>query len=431
MDHRVILPDGTVRFLRGRGAAVADDANRFVHAVGTVQDITALKLAEVEREKWEAKFQQAQRLEAVGTLAGGIAHDFNNILGAMLGCTELAAMDAVGNQAVLRNLEQVTAAGRRATELVQHILAFSGQSDAALQPIHLEPIVTEALALLRASFPASVELRCTVTAPVPAVLANPTQIHQIIMNLGINAWHAMMDRPGAIDVALDVVEGDDTRVGPRAGRCVRLSVRDSGQGMSPATRARIFEPFFTTKAPGKGTGLGLSTVHGIMKSCHGEISVSSRLGEGTTFELYFPAMAVETADAGVGDAPVPRGRGQRVLFVDDEPSLVAWATDALERLGYCVTGHTSAPDALTAVTRDASRFDLVISDLTMPAMTGFELAEGIRAVRPDLPVIFTTGYSSVMTAARVQEYGVNAFVLKPVGFKTLGHAVHRVFHGEE
>jgi CheY-like chemotaxis protein len=250
------------------------------------------------------------------------------------------------------------------------------------------------------------------------------------MNLGINAWHAMEGRPGLIDVTLDVVEDDRGLAGPRASRCVRLSVRDTGQGMSPATQARIFEPFFTTKAPGEGTGLGLSTVHGIMKSCHGEISVSSQIGAGTTFELYFPAIDVGAPDVGVRETPVPRGRGQHILFIDDEASLVAWSAEALERLGYRVTGQTSAVDAIAAVAEDARRFDLVVTDLTMPAMTGFELAERIGAVRPDLPVVFMSGNIAAMAAESVQRYGIDAFVLKPVSFKSLAQAVHRVLQSE-
>jgi signal transduction histidine kinase/ActR/RegA family two-component response regulator len=403
---------------------VKDQHGEITHFIAIKRDLT-------KQRQLEAQFLQAQRMEAVGTLAGGIAHDFNNILGAILGCTEMAAMDAGGNAAVLQNLTLVTKAARRATELVHHILAFSGQPDAAPKPLRLDAVITEAVALLRASLPTSVELRSTFAAATPTVLANPTQVHQIIMNLGINAWHAMQGRPGVIDLTLEVVEADHTRVGPRAGRCVRLSVRDTGHGMTPATQARIFEPFFTTKAPGEGTGLGLATVHGIMKSCQGEIAVSSEVGQGTTFQLYFPALAATAPEIGASEAPAIRGHGQHILFVDDEAALVAWGTAALKRLGYRVTGQTSVTDALAAVTADARRFDLVITDLTMPAMTGFEFAAQVRAVRADLPVLFTTGYNAAMNAELVRRHGIEAFLQKPVPFRTLAHAVHRALQREE
>jgi two-component system cell cycle sensor histidine kinase/response regulator CckA len=249
------------------------------------------------------------------------------------------------------------------------------------------------------------------------------------MNLGANAWHAMKDRPGVLELTVDVVDADaafvKTHVGLHAGRYVRLSVRDTGHGMAPAMQERIFEPFFTTKAPGEGTGLGLATVHGIMKSHAGEISVESQPEGGTIFHLYFPALAVAVSDAEVVAMPVPRGSGQRILFVDDEGGLVKWGTRALESLGYCVTGEQSVVQALAAVTGHPDAYDLVVTDLTMPVMTGIEFAERLWAVRPDLPIILTTGFST-LTIEAVQRLGMGALVLKPNTIKTLGDAVHRV-----
>jgi PAS domain S-box-containing protein len=395
-------------------------------ANGAITHFIAIKRDLTERRHLEAQFLKAQKMEAVGTLAGGIAHDFNNILGAILGCTELAAMDAAGNEAVLKNLAQVTAAGRRATELVQHILQFSGQQALTPQSIHLEPVVREALALLRASLPASIELRSTFDAAAPAVLADPTQVHQIVMNLGINARHAMKDRPGVIETRLDAVDADAKLFGGRLGRFARFSMRDTGHGIDLATQARIFEPFFTTKGPGDGTGLGLATVHGIMKSCQGEILVSSQVGEGTTFQLYFPEIDVASSEVSINREPLPRGHGQHVLFVDDEASLVAWGAGMLERLGYRVTGKSNVVDALAAVTERAHAFDVVITDMTMPVMTGIQFAERVRAVRPDMPVILTTGYSAAMTSEAVHQFGIEALLVKPIALKTLAETVHRV-----
>ena len=400
------------------------------NAGGDITHFIAIKRDLTEQRRLQAQFLQAQRMEAVGTLAGGIAHDFNNILGAILGCTEMAAMDAAGNQEVLKNLAQVTAAGHRATELVRRILAFSGQQEQFRQSMHLNAVVGEALALLRASLPASVELRSTFDPDAPAVLADSTQVHQIVMNLGVNAWHALGDRPGLIEVTLDTVDAKGTLPPPHAGRYVRLSVRDTGHGMDAATQARIFEPFFTTKGPGEGTGLGLSTVHGIMKSYDGEITVFSRPGRGATFQLYFPEVDAGITISNTDEAPMSRGHGQHILFVDDEVALVGWGAQALKRLGYRVTGHSSVTEAFAAVRQHADSFDLVITDLTMPEMTGLELARGVHAIRADLPFILTTGNGSATTGEATRELGIRAFLSKPIGLKVLADTVRLVLEGK-
>ena len=266
------------------------------NAAGEITHFIAIKRDLTEQRQMEAQFRQAQRLEAVGTLAGGIAHDFNNILGAMLGCTELAAMDCEGNEAVLNSLAQVTMAGQRGSKLVRQMLAFSGRQLQPRVPLLLGAVVEEAVGLLRSALPSSLQLRSRLDPAAPPVLADATEIHQIVMNLGINAWHAMNDRPGTIDINLDVVDAErDGR--DDSCRYVRLTVADNGEGMTPETQARIFDPFFTTKGPDKGTGLGLATVHGIMNSCRGEISVTSSVGRGTTFRLLFPVIATPVGPA--------------------------------------------------------------------------------------------------------------------------------------
>ena len=276
---------------------VTDVHGEITHFVGIKRDLTA-------QRQMEAQLLYSQKMEAIATLTRGIAHDFNNILGAMLGCAELAVMDADGNDAVLENLTQVLAAGQRAAELVRQLQAFSGQQEHRRRPIRLEPVVGEALSLLRASLPASVGLRGSLGTSTAPVLADPTEVHQIVMNLVINAWHAIGDREGTVDVRVDMSAAPADA--PAAPPSVRLTVSDTGHGMDAATAARIFEPFFTTKQPGKGTGLGLATVHGIMKKYGGDVSVTSEPGAGTSFELHFPVM-----DAGSPEAPnapaSPRG----------------------------------------------------------------------------------------------------------------------------
>jgi CheY-like chemotaxis protein len=284
--------------------------------------------------------------------------------------------------------------------------------------------------LLRASLPASIELRTRIDPDAPVVFADPTQIHQAIMNLGTNAWYAMKDRAGVVEVTLSAFAANAAFVRARVdlsqGRYALVSVRDTGHGMDQATQDRIFEPFFTTKGPGEGTGLGLATVHGIMKSHDGAIGVESRPGEGTTFHLYFPAIATGAIEERAAETAAPRGRGEHILFVDDEAMLVGWGTRALERLGYRATGATSPADALAAVSANPARFDLVITDLTMPAMNGIQLAQRIREIEPELSCILTTGYSADITAESVQQFGIDALILKPITKQTLGEAVHRV-----
>jgi PAS domain S-box-containing protein len=402
---------------------VKDGQGRITHFISIQRDLT-------EQRQLETRLLQSQKMEAIGTLAGGIAHDFNNILGAILGFAELATANAAGNETILKDLRHVMEAGQRATDLVRQILTFSRREEPARQQIHLDSIVREVLKLLRASLPASIEFRSTLDPATPAVLADPTQVHQIIMNLGTNAWHAMKDRPGVLEVTLGPVDAAapfvKAHVGARQGRYALLSIRDTGHGMDEAMQERIFDPFFTTKAPGEGTGLGLATVHGIMKSHGGEISVDSRPDEGTTFHLYFPALEGEVSNADVGPTLVPRGHGQRILFVDDEAGLVAWGARALESLGYSVTGKQDVVEALAAVTDHPEAFDLVVTDLTMPAMTGIDFAQCIWAIRRDLPVILTTGFSATLTVEAVRRLGLGALVLKPTSIKTLGEVVQRV-----
>jgi PAS domain S-box-containing protein len=383
----------------------------------------------LDRLRLEEQHRQSQKLEAVGTLAGGIAHDFNNILTAITGYTELAKLEAAANPLVTDHLNSVHTGARRAAELVRQILAFSRRQDQQRLSIDLRQITTEALALLRATIPTTVEINYTCDESILPVLADATSIHQVIVNLGTNGWHAMKDQPGVLEIRLSnfdcSTEFARTHPGLNAGRYVRLSVSDTGHGMEPAVVARIFEPFFTTKAPGEGTGLGLSVVHGIVQSHDGAIFVSTQPGEGTIFYLYLPVHS-ETPEAPAGAAlDAPNGSGERILLVDDEATLARMAQQILERLGYVVETHQDAAAALDAFLGNPTAYDLLVTDLTMPGLTGIELARQVLKFRPGLPIVLMSGYASTLTAERLQVLGIDTFLLKPHSMFSLATATHQ------
>ncbi len=410
--------------LNGRTTRDANGAIQFY-------DVTCVDIT--EGRKLEEQVRQSQKMEAVGQLAGGIAHDFNNILGAIIGNTELAQADTQISPATVDGLKAIMQASVRASDLVRQILTFSRREEQERQPVQLHFVVGEALKLLRSTVPATIELE-THLANTPTVLADPSQIHQIVMNLCTNAAHALRGKPGTIKVELAEVAVDagvaQTHADLPPGNYVRLTVADNGCGMDRATRERIFEPFFTTKAPGEGTGLGLSVVHGIMKSHDGGVAVYSQPGEGTAFHLYFPVLDAAAATEAEAEAvlpPVPRGRGEHVLFVDDELPLLLLGQKVLEDLGYQVTTERSGMEALAAVREQTDpQFDLVVTDLTMPGMSGAELARQLLALQPLLPIILTTGYSPTLTPESTREMGFRDLLLKPNTGRTLGEAVHRV-----
>ncbi len=387
----------------------------------------------IERQQLAEQFRHAQKMEAIGTLAGGIAHDFNNIIAAITGYAQLAKMESGANPEVASHLDAVLAGSTRAASLVRQILAFSRQQEHERQPIQLRHIVAEALHLLRATIPATIEFEHSFARDLPPVLADATQVHQVVMNLGTNAAHAMHDRPGRLGIRLEgcFVDADmaEAHPGLRPGACVLLSVSDTGDGMDEATVGRIFEPFFTTKAPGEGTGLGLAVVHGVMQSHEGSVTVCSRPGEGTVFRLYFPACPAEAAETELDETDVPAGHGERVLYVDDEAPIARVTGRVLEHLGYAVETHTKPVEALAAVRREPGRYDLVITDLAMPVMSGTDLAREILALRPDLPVLLATGYTATLTPARVQAMGIRELLSKPISVHALGTVVARVLAG--
>jgi PAS domain S-box-containing protein len=392
-------------------------------------DLTEQKQAEQQQKLLEEQLRQAQKLEALGTLAGGIAHDFNNILGAIISFSELSRMDHPHDAELQENLGQVLKASDRATSLVRQILSFSRQQKHERRNLQLAPVVKEALQLLRATLPSTIEMQQSIAPDLPGVLANPTQIHQVVMNLCTNAGHAMKNAPGRLVVSLDLLDlknsGPRPHVALHAADYVRLTIGDTGHGMDEATLKRIYEPFFTTKGPGEGTGLGLSVVHGIIKEHDGIIDVASTLGKGTTFTIYFPARATAAGSESSGTTDFPTGNGEQIFFVDDESALGEVAKKMLLRLGYRPVVFSHPQPALEAILQKPDACDLLISDFTMPAMTGLELARQFRQVRPGLPVLLASGNGGALTTVEMQAAGVGELITKPFDYQTLARSLAR------
>lgn len=391
------------------------------------RDITARKRAEAEQKILAAQLHQAQKLDAVGTLAGGIAHDFNNILGAILGNLELARLDVGKTHAANESLDEIGRAAHRARGLVQQILAFSRPKVPEQQATDLAPVVRETLRFLRATLPSGVDLQVNLYDHAPAVLADPTQISQVVVNLCTNAWHALENRSGRIVVGLEGVhiEPRTTPAGPTVppGHYAKLSVSDSGSGMDAATLDRIFEPFFTTKEPGKGTGLGLAVVHGIVQAHHGFIQVRSAPGEGTQFDVYLPAAPERPKPQATTQDPTVQGNGRCILYVDDEEALVQNMVRTLRRMGFAAEGHERAEAALGAFRAHPRRFDLVITDMNMPGVSGLEFADEVLRVRPDVAILLTTGLLSEEVKVAARERGVRRILPKPFTAAELGRAI--------
>ncbi|MBF0531137.1 MAG: response regulator, partial [Deltaproteobacteria bacterium] len=386
--------------------------------------------AEDEKAKLEKQLIQAQKMEAIGTLAGGIAHDFNNILAAILGYTELAMMDIPEGMAVRGMLEQVTKAGHRAKDLIQQILSFSRRTTQERKPIQLTFITKETLKFLRASLPTTIEIRQNFDPGVGTVLADPTQIHQVLTNLCANAAHAMREKGGILEVKLTQVDLDEQAAaqleGLPPGIYQQLTIADTGHGMDQSIIERIFEPFFTTKGPGEGTGMGLSVVYGIVKDHGGAIKVYSEAGKGSVFHIFLPSVPATFEDiSSVAIAPLAAGT-ERILLVDDEEALAAVGRGILMHLGYRVTSLTSSLEALEVFRTDPTAFDLILTDQTMPKMTGIELARAAMKIRPDIPIILCTGFSQQVSAEMALGMGIKRFLMKPLVLREVAEVIRVV-----
>ncbi|MDM8549293.1 response regulator [Desulfobacterales bacterium HSG2] len=380
-----------------------------------------------ERKHLESQLRQAQKMEAIGTLAGGIAHDFNNILFPIIGYTEMSMDHASQDNRLRKNLTQVLNAANRARELVQQILTFSRQTDKELKPLILQPIIKEIVKLLRASLPSTIHIRYSMDDKCGPVMADPVQIHQIIMNLSTNAYHAMAENGGTLEVSLR-----ETELGPndfpdmQPGPYMKLSVTDTGQGMTDEITERIFDPYFTTKEKDKGTGLGLSIVHGIAKSHNGHISVYSKPGQGSAFHIWLPLIeSSPPAQKSLPEEPLQGGR-ERILLVDDEEQIVSMQKQMLGRLGYKVTGLTDSLETLKIFQKHPADFDLVITDTTMPNLTGVELAGEMMRIRPDIPIIICSGFSEHITEEKAKAMGIREYAMKPVPKDKLARMIRRI-----
>jgi signal transduction histidine kinase len=414
---------------RQRGLAIRDARGRPLRMAGSIENIEERKHSERERERLEEQLRQAQKLEAIGTLAGGIAHDFNNILGSILGYGELARSDAAPGSPLARYLDGVMNAGHRAKALVERILAFSRSGMGERVPVHVQSVVGEALDLLMPSLLPGVTLARTLEAGDTAVIGDATQIHQVVMNLCTNAMHAMPDG-GTLEVSLALRHNDKpltlTTGELPVGAYVCLTVRDHGEGIEPETVYRIFDPFFTTKKVGVGTGLGLSLVHGIVTDLGGGIDVVSTQGAGSTFTVWLP-WSGRAAALAQAEASIPRGDGQRILLVDDELALVHLGEEMLAALGYEAAGYTSSVDALAAFAAEPQRFDAVLSDETMPTLSGSQLALRIRRIRPGIPIVLMSGYVGPNIAALARQANVNDLLSKPLVSRDIAKALARLF----
>jgi signal transduction histidine kinase len=392
-----------------------------------------LRRSDRARSSLEAQLRESQRIESIGTLAGGIAHDFNNILAGILGNVALAREDVGAGHPAQKSLEQIRKASTRARDLVQQILAFGRRQPHALVNQPLQPLVAEAMALLRSTLPASVALDCRLANEPLYARADATQIQQVLMNLCTNAWHALQGRPGRVLVALEAIEVDaqtTTRAGTElvAGRYAHLWVQDTGCGMDAATRARIFEPFFTTKPMGQGTGLGLSVVHGIVAAHHGAIRVDSAPGEGTTVHLYLPATDPEPMPKPPpGTEPgVLQGAGQHVLYIDDDDVIVLMVERLLTQAGYRATVFRDGREAVAAVLAEPPAFDLVVTDFNMPGFTGMDVARAVAVIRPDLPVVISSGYISEELQMQAAAAGVRSVIQKQNTLEELARVVRGI-----
>ena len=398
-------------------------------------DVTELTRIQKEKLNLEVQLRQAQKMEAIGTLAGGIAHDFNNILAAIIGYTEITLEVGRANEQVVKYLREVLTAAHRAKDLTAQILTFSRQAEVAPRPMRLRSIIQETVKLLRASLPTTIAIEEDIRSNTP-IVADPTQMHQVVMNLATNAAHAMEGEGGRLAILLDDIdleaEGEVVDGMDGVAQAVQLVVQDSGKGMAPSVLERIFDPYFTTKVKGKGTGMGLAVVHGIVKSYGGEIQVESEPNQGSCFRILIPAADRPKTEA--HPSPLPEnaiGGSESILVVDDEPQIVDLLRVMLSSMGYRVSAFTDSLEALAAFEADPQNFQIVLTDMTMPGMTGEELALRVLALRPGLPLILTTGFSERINEAQARRIGIRKFLYKPIVRENLATALREAVQDQD
>jgi signal transduction histidine kinase len=423
-----------VRWLQAKGRMFFDTTGKPTRIVGFMQDVTERKRAEDELRKMEQELRQAQRLEAMGTLAGGIAHDFNNILGAIVGYGEMALRGTKKDTRLRRDLDAIMSAGERGRALVDRILAFSRSGVGERAPVHVEGVVREVLDQLAAKLPENVTIAPRLRAGRAAMLGDSTQVHQVVMNLTNNAVQAMPNG-GMLRVTLETAHLDAARSttvgGVASSDYIVLTVSDTGTGIRKDVLERMFDPFFTTKEVGVGSGLGLSLVHGIVTSVGGAIDVATELRKGTTFTVYLPRSG-EAVDSSVDDdRPLPRGGGQRVLIVDDEELLVRLASETLEELDYAPVAFTSSTSALEAFHANPDDFDAILTDERMPGMSGSALIREVRRIRPAIPIVLMSGFVGAPAMHDARELGANDVLRKPLLARDLATSLARVLHASQ
>jgi len=410
-----------------------DKKNLLDDMINIISRSIAQKRVEYELQASEKRYRQAQKMEAIGTLAGGIAHDFNNILAAIIGYTELTRLNMPKDSIPHQRLSRVIVACNRAKDLVMQILTFSRQSEQNIEPLQISIVVKEVLKLLRATLPVNIQIRKKIMARDSMVMADTVQVHQLLMNLCTNSYHAMREKGGILEVNLSDADVDEKEASEyhelKPGAYVKLTVKDNGQGMDKEVMDRIFDPFFTTKPTGEGTGMGLSVVHGIIKSFNGVITVDSKPGKGTIFSVFFPRILCEPKSNNDKDNEdeIPQGKGH-ILLVDDEKDIVTMQELLLKHIGYNVTAKTCSKEAFKCFKNKPDSFDIVITDQMMPGMTGLNLSKKILDIRPDIPIILCTGYSELVNQEMAIQSGIKKFLLKPVDSNFLAHTIYELLN---
>jgi len=392
-------------------------------------DTTQHKQDEKEKNGLEKRLKQAQKMEAIGTIAGGIAHDFNNILFPIIGMSELLMEDLSKDSIQYENAREILTAGKRGADLVNQILAFSRQSEHQMSPTRIQIVLKEILKLTRSTIPSYIEINHDIKQDCGMIMADPTQIHQIAMNIITNAYHAMETGDGKISVLLRETElalSDVPSKHIQPGKYALLSFSDTGSGIPPELMDKVFDPYFTTKEKGKGTGLGLSVVYGIVREHKGDITVYSEIGKGTTFNIYLPLIRrTDISDLKNSIEKIPTGN-ERILLVDDEEPIAKLETQMLERIGYSVTWQTNPLDALISFKESPNAFDLILSDMNMPHMTGLQLAKEIKSIRNDIPIIISTGFSDRLEDQNIGGLGIDAVLMKPVIKSDMAETIRKV-----